>query len=50
MRKAADASKAELVYIHRKSMSRSRATELKELARSIGLKAVDSQDLEDRSV
>ncbi len=49
MRKAADASKAELVYIHRKSMSRSRATELKELARSIGLKAVDSQDLEDRS-
>ncbi len=50
MQRAADASKAELVYIHRKSMSRSRATELKDLARSIGLKPVDSQDLEDRSV
>lgn len=49
MRKAADASKAKLVYIHRKSMSRSRATELKQLATSLGLEAVDSQDLEDRS-
>ncbi len=48
--RAAEASKAELVYIHRKSMSRSRATELKELARSLGLEAVDSHDLEDRSV
>jgi D-aminoacyl-tRNA deacylase len=50
MGKAAKASKAKLVYIHRKSMSRSRATELKELAISLGLEAVDSQDLEDRSV
>ncbi len=50
MGKAAEASKAEMVYIHRKSMSRSRATELKELARSLGLEAVESNDLEDRSV
>jgi D-aminoacyl-tRNA deacylase len=49
MGKAAQASKAELVYIHRKSMSRSRATELKELACSLGLEAVESNDLEDRS-
>jgi D-aminoacyl-tRNA deacylase len=48
MGKAAKASKADMVYIHRKSMSRSRATQIKEIALSLGLRAVESKDLEDR--
>jgi len=38
---------AELVYVHKKSMPRSRATHLRHLVESIGAKAIDSSDLED---
>ncbi len=39
---------AKLVYIHKKSMSRSRATHIKELVRSLSAEPIDSDDLEDR--
>jgi D-aminoacyl-tRNA deacylase len=48
MGKAAKASRSDIVYVHRKSMSRSRATQIKGLALSLGLRVMDSQDLEDR--
>ncbi len=38
---------ASLVYIHKKSMARSRATHLRHLVESVGARAVDSSDLED---
>jgi D-aminoacyl-tRNA deacylase len=38
---------AKLVYIHKKSMQRSRATHLKDLVRSLGAEPVDSSDLAD---
>ena len=38
---------AKLVYIHKKSMSRSRATHLRHLVESMGATAVESSDLED---
>jgi len=38
---------AKLVYIHKKSMSRSRATHLRHLVESMGAAAVESSDLED---
>jgi D-aminoacyl-tRNA deacylase len=38
---------AKLVYIHKKSMSRARATHLRHLVESMGAKAIDSSDLED---
>ncbi|MDD1770491.1 MAG: D-aminoacyl-tRNA deacylase [Methanomassiliicoccales archaeon] len=48
MRKAIDATEgARYVYVHKKSMSRSRATHIRELAASLGAKAIDSDDLED---
>ena len=48
MRQAmANTQDARAVYIHKKSMSRSRATHIKELVRSIGGEAVDSGDLQD---
>jgi len=48
MKKAlAATSGAKMVYVHRKSMSRSRATHVKQLVESIGMTAVDSGDLED---
>ncbi|MGD1060097.1 MAG: D-aminoacyl-tRNA deacylase [Methanomassiliicoccales archaeon] len=48
MEKALDATAgASYVYIHKKSMSRSRATHIKELASSLGTQVVDSDDLED---
>ncbi len=48
IRKALAASEgAGLVYIHKKSMSRSRATHLKELVKQSGAEAIDSSDLED---
>jgi D-aminoacyl-tRNA deacylase len=48
MRKALEATEdAELVYIHKKSMSRSRATHLKGLARQLGAEVIDSSGLED---
>ncbi len=48
VRKALDASDgADLVYIHKKSMARSRATHLKGLIRQIGADVVDSSGLED---
>jgi D-aminoacyl-tRNA deacylase len=39
--------RAGLVYIHKKSVSRSRATHLKDLVRRTGAEAIDSSDLED---
>ncbi len=39
---------AKLVYIHKKSMSRSRATHIKELVLSLNAEAIESDDLEDR--
>lgn len=44
--KAAKASGTDMVYVHRKSMSGAKATRLKELASSSGLRCVDSSDLE----
>lgn len=38
---------AEMVYIHKKSMTRARATHLRHLVQSLGAKAIDSSDLED---
>jgi D-aminoacyl-tRNA deacylase len=38
---------AEMVYIHKKSMTRARATHLRHLVESMGAKAIDSSDLED---
>lgn len=38
---------ANLVYIHKKSMSRSRATHLRHLVESMGATAIESSDLED---
>ena len=49
MRKALHATEdAKLVYIHKKSMSRSRATHIKELVGSLDAEAIDSDSLEDR--
>ncbi len=48
MKKALEATPgADLVYVHKKSMSRSRATHVKELAATLGAKAIDSDDLDD---
>jgi D-aminoacyl-tRNA deacylase len=48
IKKALEASEhADLVYIHKKSVSRSRATHLKTLVRQSGAEAVDSSDMED---
>lgn len=38
---------ARLVYIHKKSMSRARATHLRHLVTSMGAEAIDSSDLDD---
>jgi len=38
---------AKLVYIHKKSMSRARATHLRHLVEGMGAQAIDSSDLED---
>jgi len=38
---------ANLIYIHTKSMSRSRATHLRHLVESMGATAIESSDLED---
>ncbi len=38
---------ARLAYIHKKSMSRSRATHLRDLVLSVGAEVIDSSDLED---
>ncbi|HSV41873.1 MAG TPA: D-aminoacyl-tRNA deacylase [Methanomassiliicoccales archaeon] len=46
--KAKEASDATLAYLHKKSMSRPRAAQLKAIADNIGLKVVESSDLEDR--
>jgi D-aminoacyl-tRNA deacylase len=48
IQKAAIASKADMAYVHRRSMSHSRATKLIALAKEVGLHVVDSSDLEDR--
>lgn len=48
IKKAANASNATIAYVHRRSMSHSRATKLIALAREVGLQVVDSTDLEDR--
>jgi len=48
IKKALEASEhADSVYIHKKSVSRSRATHLKNLVRQAGAEAIDSSDLED---
>ncbi|HVO78322.1 MAG TPA: D-aminoacyl-tRNA deacylase [Methanomassiliicoccales archaeon] len=48
IKKALEATKgAKMVYLHRKSMSRSKVTHIKKLVESIGVKAVESGDLED---
>ena len=48
IKKALEASEhAGLVYIHKKSVSRARATHLKSLVRQAGAEAIDSSDLED---
>jgi len=48
IKKALEASEgANLVYIHKKSMSRSRATHVKALVRQLGAEVVDSSELED---
>jgi D-aminoacyl-tRNA deacylase len=48
MAKAMERSEgARLVYIHKKSMSRSRATHIRDLVRGMGVEAVDSSDLQD---
>jgi D-aminoacyl-tRNA deacylase len=48
IKKALEASEhADLVYIHKKSVSRSRATHLKSLVRQAGAESIDSSDLED---
>jgi D-aminoacyl-tRNA deacylase len=48
MKKALEASKgADLIYIHKKSMSRSRATHLKGLVKQLGADVIDSSGLED---
>jgi len=46
MAKAAKASGTDYIYIHRKSMSGPKASRLRELALSAGLKCIDSADLE----
>lgn len=38
---------AKMVYIHKKSMSRARATHLRDLVRELGAAAIDSSDLDD---
>lgn len=44
LRKSGD---AKLVYVHKKSMSRARATHVRELAGQVGAEAIGSSDLED---
>jgi len=39
---------ARFVYIHKKSMSRSRVTHIRELVHSLNAEAIESEDLEDR--
>lgn len=48
IQKAAMASKTDLAYIHRRSMSHSRAAKLKALTEEVGLQVVDSAHLLDR--
>jgi D-aminoacyl-tRNA deacylase len=44
---ALEMSQAEMVYVHKKSMSRARATHLRDLVRGMGAEAVDSSCFED---